>query len=473
MTAAPTSSTDAAFLADFHHVASIGATDGNGVDRQALTPEDKATRDWMRDWAARNGFDLRIDAIGNMFACLQLVPEGTATAASTHNPDTTDNPTAPYVLIGSHLDSQPLGGRFDGAYGVIAALFAALRVKENLTESGQVPEFNLAVVNWFNEEGGRFAPSIMGSSVYAGLFDLEEMLAVEDLEGTSVAEALKTIGYAGTDTPPEAISYAEIHIEQGRILERKATDIGVVEASWYTQKLDIDVLGEQSHTGATAMADRHDALVAASKVVLAVAEVVNEFEDEALVSSVGQHVVEPNSPIVVPRRVHMVADLRSSDPAIVTAARDRLRSQISEIARDHDITIDVADFDIRDKRHFPETGVELAEKSAANEGLSIRRLETMAGHDSVAMNHRVPAVMMFVPSVDGVSHCEREFTTDEDMVRGLRVLTNVATELVGGELGEDRNGEVWVGRSVAEVRAGSSAIAEGAAVSASNARVDA
>ena len=463
MTAAPTSSTDAAFLADFHHVASIGATDNNGVDRQALTPEDKATRDWMRDWAARNGFDLRIDAIGNMFACLQLVPESTAT----------DNTATPYVLIGSHLDSQPLGGRFDGAYGVIAALFAALRVKENLAESGQVPEFNLAVVNWFNEEGGRFAPSIMGSSVYAGLFDLEEMLAVEDLEGTSVAEALETIGYSGTDTPPEAISYAEIHIEQGRILEREATDIGVVEASWYTQKLDIDVLGEQSHTGATAMADRHDALVAASKVVLAVADIVNEFEDEALVSSVGQHVVEPNSPIVVPRRVHMVADLRSSDPAIVTAASDRLRSQIAEIARDHDITINVEDFDIRDKRHFPETGVELAEKSAANEGLSIRRLETMAGHDSVAMNHRVPAVMMFVPSVDGVSHCEREFTTDEDMVRGLRVLTNVATELVGGELAEDRNGEVWVGRSVAEVRAGSSAIAEDATVSASNARVDA
>src|SRR5699024_10343948 len=158
-----------------------------------------------------------------------------------------------------------------------------------------------------------FRSSIMGSSVYAGLFDLDEMLAVTDLEGTSVAEALEAIGYDGTDIPPEAISYAEIHIEQGRILEREATDIGIVESSWYTQKLDIDVLGEQSHTGATAMADRHDALVAAAKVVLAVAEVVNEFDEEALVSSVGQHVVEPNSPIVVPRRVHMVADLRSSD----------------------------------------------------------------------------------------------------------------------------------------------------------------
>ena len=443
-TPADGSSSDRTFLADFHHVATIGATENNGVDRQALTAEDGQTRDWMRGWAEKNGFEVRVDAIGNMFACLEFSPD------------------SPYVLIGSHLDSQPLGGRFDGAYGVISALFAALRVKENIAESGQVPKYNLAVVNWFNEEGGRFAPSIMGSSVYAGLFDLEEMLAVRDLEGTSVAEALEAIGYAGTDTPPEAISYAEIHIEQGRILEREATNIGVVETSWYTQKLDIDVIGEQSHIGATAMADRHDALVAGSKVVLAVAGVVKEFEDEALVSSVGQHVVEPNSPIVVPRRVHMVADLRSCDPAIVASARDSLWTQIADIAREHDITINVEDFDVRDKRFFPEAGVELAEKAAANEGLSIRRLETMAGHDSVAMNHRVPAVMMFVPSVDGVSHCEREFTTDEDMIRGLGVLTSVATELVGGalvngELSAERDGGVWVGRSVAEARAESSA----------------
>src|SRR5699024_7599658 len=174
---------------------------------------------------------------------------------------------------------------------------------------------------------------------------------------------------------------AAIRIEHGRTPEREPTAIAIVESSWYTQKLAIDVLGEQSHTGATAMADRHDALVAAAKVVLAVAEVVNEFDEEALVSSVGQHVVEPNSPIVVPRRVHMVADLRSSDPTIVQAARDVLRRQIAEIARDHDIAIEVEDFDIRDKRHFPAEGVELAEKAVANEGLSIRRLETMAGHD--------------------------------------------------------------------------------------------
>jgi len=177
-------------------------------------------------------------------------------------------PGAPYILLGSHLDSQPLGGRFDGAYGVLAGLHAAERVVRRISDSKTTPMFNVAVVNWFNEEGGRFAPSIMGSSVFAGLMDQEKMLAVKDLTGTTVAQALESIGYLGTDERPKVAGYAEIHIEQGRILEREGITLGAVDYSWYTQKLDIEVLGEQSHTGATAMADRHDALVAASKVVL-------------------------------------------------------------------------------------------------------------------------------------------------------------------------------------------------------------
>jgi N-carbamoyl-L-amino-acid hydrolase len=419
-------STDREFLTDFHEVAKIGATPAGGVERQAATPEDGLTRQWFTAWARSRGWEVRVDGIGNQFACWECVPG------------------APYVLVGSHLDSQPLGGRFDGAYGVIAALHAAQRVRQAVEEGARKPVHNLAVVNWFNEEGGRFAPSVMGSSVYAGLFDREEMLQVRDLEGITAAEALAAIDQLGTDTPPTAAGYAEIHIEQGRILEREARDIGVVESSWYTQKLDIEVLGEQSHTGATAMADRHDALVAAAKVVLRVHAVTQNFEEEAMVSSVGQHVVEPNSPIVVPRRVHMVADLRSSSPEIVQRAREILLGEIQGIAREHDLTIDVNDFDIREKRHFPAEGVELAEKAAANEGLSSRRIETMAGHDSVSMNTVVPSIMLFVPSVDGVSHCEREFTTDEDMVRGLGVLTAVAGELVSGELAPEAP---WSGKS--------------------------
>jgi N-carbamoyl-L-amino-acid hydrolase len=412
------------FLADFHHVATFGATANDGVDRQAATPEDKLSRDWFAAFAAQRGWELRVDGIGNMFALIEFVPG------------------APYVLIGSHLDSQPLGGRFDGAYGVIAALHAAEEVATRIAGGGAQPTFNLGVVNWFNEEGGRFPPSIMGSSVFAGLMDEQEMLQVRDLAGVSVAEALDAIGYRGNDQRPAVAGYAEIHIEQGRILEREGTDLGAVDYSWYTQKLDIEVVGEQSHTGATAMADRHDALVAASKVVLLVHDVTKQFvaEDGAgedvIVSSVGRFTVEPNSPIVVARRVHLVADLRSASPDVVTAARASLLDDIAAIAKAHDITINVRDFDVRDIQRFPRAGVELTEKLAADLGLSVRPIRTMAGHDSVPMNRIVPTVMMFIPSIDGVSHCEREFSTDEDMAKGLAALAEVAWEMVHGALAE-------------------------------------
>lgn len=414
---------DARFLQDFHHVATIGATPAGGVDRQAATAGDRQTRDWFAGFAESRGWEVRVDGIGNMFALLEWTPG------------------APFVLIGSHLDSQPLGGRFDGAYGVIAGLHAAeqvhARVEESLKDGQPRPPLNLAVVNWFNEEGGRFAPSIMGSSVFAGLMDEQEMLAVQDLTGTTVAEALDAIGYLGTDDRPSVAGYAEIHIEQGRILEREGIALGAVDYSWYTQKLDIEVLGEQSHTGATAMADRHDALVAASKIVLMVHDVTGDFEEEALVSSVGQLTLEPNSPIVVARRVHLVADLRSASPEIVLEARASLLENINRLALEHDIRINVNDFDVRDIQRYPEEGLELTEKVAADLGLSVRRIRTMAGHDSVALNRRVPTVMMFIPSVDGVSHCEREFTTDTDMVTGLQALTSVAWKMVNGALADD------------------------------------
>lgn len=407
---------DATFLTDFHQVAAIGATSNNGVERQAATGADKATRDWFADFAKQRHWEVRVDGIGNMFALVEMVPG------------------APYVLLGSHLDSQPLGGRFDGAYGVLAGLHAAERVQQRIVEENTTPTFNLAVVNWFNEEGGRFAPSIMGSSVFAGLMKQSQMLEVRDLAGTSVAEALASIGYLGTDERPKVAGYAEIHIEQGRILEREGIALGAVDYSWYTQKLDIEVLGEQSHTGATAMADRHDALVAAAKVVLLVHDVTAKFAEEALVSSVGQLTLEPNSPIVVARRVHLVADLRSASPQVVSEARASLVADIAQIAKEHDIRINVNDFDVRGIQHYPEDGIELTEKVAANLGLSVRRIRTMAGHDSVAMNRIVPTVMMFIPSVDGVSHCEREFSTDADMVAGVSALASVAWEMANGAL---------------------------------------
>ena len=419
-TALPADAT--AFLTDFHAVAEIGATPNAGVDRQAATPEDRETREWFRTYAESRGWEVRVDGIGNQFALLNL----------------TSN--APYVLLGSHLDSQPLGGRFDGAYGVIAGLHAADRIARRVSSGAapHAPTYNLAVVNWFNEEGGRFAPSIMGSSVFAGIMDEAEMREVRDLRGISVREALESIGYLGTDERPDIASYAEIHIEQGRILEREGIPIGAVDASWHTQKLDIEVLGEQSHTGATLMSDRHDALLGAAKVIQRVHEVTDLFPPETLVSSVGQLTLEPNSPIVVARRVHLVADLRADDREVVRSARDKILSDIREIEAEHGLVINARDFDVRANQRYPEAGLQLTEQVADALGTGARRIRTMAGHDSVAMNRIAPTVMLFIPSVDGVSHCEREFSRDEDMVTGVEFLTEVAWRLVHGALQETK-----------------------------------
>ncbi|KAA9393677.1 M20 family metallo-hydrolase [Kocuria coralli] len=405
------------FLEDFHHVATIGATEHQGVERQAATDADRRTRDWFTAFARERGWQVECDHIGNLFATVEL------------------RPGAPAVLTGSHLDSQPRGGRFDGAYGVLASLHAAAEIERRVRDGQLRPDYNLVVVDWFNEEGSRFAPSIMGSSVYTGLMDRDEIAAVRDAEGTSVGEALAAIGYLGTSTGPEEVAgYAEIHIEQGRILEQEGIALGAVDSSWYTQKLDIEVLGEQSHTGATAMADRRDALVGAAQVIMLVRDICSEFPDGTLVSSVGQMTVEPNSPIVVNSRVHLVADLRANDPVIVQQARDRLMERFQRAAEAERLEIVARDFDIRPNRYYPEAGVALQERVAAELGLSVRRMQTMAGHDSVAMNTITPSVMMFIPSVDGVSHCEREFTEDGDMVNGVHALTAVLAELLTGAL---------------------------------------
>lgn len=423
-------SLDQVFLTDFHSTYKFGATPANGVDRQAGTREHGAIRDWFRERAIAAGMEVRVDAVGNLFALY------------------TWDPTLNHVFLGSHLDSQPLGGRFDGCYGVVAALHAAQEINEKVLSGEITPVHNIAVVDWFNEEGSRFQPSIMGSSVLAGSMNLEKILATRDAAGITVREALDDIGYLGGDPAPIPTAYAEIHIEQGRLLERHNTEIGAVTQSWYTQKLLVTVNGEQSHTGATLMADRHDALTAAAEIVLMTERVVDTFPAGEIVTSVGQLTVEPNSPIVVPRQVDMVIDLRAHLRSQVEQARATLLTQIAGVEARRKLTVLVQDFDIRDHQYYPIEGIELTEKAAAEAGRTCMRIETMAGHDSVPMNRIVPTVMVFIPSVDGVSHCEREFTRDEDLVAGVRVLVEIASQLVTGSLDAVKPGEAGVDASV-------------------------
>lgn len=406
-----------AFLRDFRSLSAIGGTPNHGVDRQAATPADAQARTWFTSLAAQYGFHIETDRTGNVFALIEWTPG------------------APYVLVGSHLDSQPTAGKYDGAYGVAAALHVGRRLAGRARfRAAAAPKYNLAVVDWFNEEGCRFAPSMMGSSVYTGKLPVEAALAVTDVDGTTVRDALAGIGHLGSGSGPRAAAYAEIHIEQGRSLEEEGATIGLVHSCWAAVKYSVTVHGEQAHTGSTVIADRRDALLGASRLVVLLREIADHFPGAVLHTSVGQLSVYPNSPVVVPSRVDLVMDLRSADEEVLAAAQTLLRAGLSRIEREANVGIDVEESHAWDINPYQPEGVELAAECAAELGLSYRRVFTLAGHDSINMKDIVPTVMLFVPSAEGISHNEREYTNDADACAGVDMLTRVVERLCNGDL---------------------------------------
>ena len=403
------------FLADFHSMSSIGGTAGGGVERQAATLADGQTRHWFRGLCEARGMEVHFDRIGNQFALLELVPG------------------APYIAIGSHLDSQPLGGRFDGAYGVLAAAHAAAQLPELL--DGEEPRFNVAVVNWFNEEGCRFKPSMMGSSVFTGKLSLETALDTTDPNGVRVRDALDAISTVG-EFEIDLAAYLEIHIEQGRSLDDAGVTIGLVESTWGAMKYEYTVRGEQSHTGATVIADRKDALFAAALMVVAAREVAEQFTDDdaMVITSCGEFNVFPNSPVVVASQVDLLLDVRSDDPDRLVAADAELRRRIDEIAERAHVVIERGAEHNWGAKAYDEAGMRIAAECADELGLSHQLVRTLAGHDSTNLKDVVPTIMLFIPSVDGITHNEQELSRDADLLAGLRQLTAVAHRVVRGEL---------------------------------------
>lgn len=403
------------FLNDFSAMSAFGATPDGGVDREALTEADVAQRRWFAGRLAEHGYRVEYDAVGNQFGLLESVPG------------------APYVLVGSHMDSQPTAGRFDGAYGVLAAFHAVTRTAQALRDTDADAPLNLGVVNWFNEEGSRFAPSMMGSSVYTGLMPAERALDTTDRHGVSVRDALTAAGFDGSGEAPRAAAYAEIHVEQGRELENAGSTIGVVTATWAAHKFRVVVHGEQAHSGATLMGDRHDALLGASMLVVAAREIA-DARPGVVHTAVGQLDVYPNSPVVVASRVTLLLDIRSAD---VDAARDAAADlaariqRIEEVAR---VRIESTETHAWGINAFGENGANLTRAASEARGLPHQDVLTVAGHDSVNMKEIVPTVMIFVPSVEGISHNTQEFTRDEDLVAGVDVLTDVVGELARGRL---------------------------------------
>ncbi len=406
---------DDAFVEDFRIMSAFGATGNGGVDRQAATIPDGEQRRWLTGLLEERGFTVKFDRAGNQWGLYEVVPG------------------APFVVVGSHMDSQPTAGRYDGAYGVLAAAHAAFRLVSRWKASAEGPKFNLAVVNWFNEEGSRFKPSMMGSSVYTGKLALEDALNTKDPAGISVRDALDSIGCRGDYKGPEAAYCAEIHIEQGRNMEREGITIGLVGSNWAANKYEFAVHGEQAHTGSTVIADRKDALLGASMLVVAARELADRFPG-VLHTSVGQLNVYPNSPVVVPSRVNLLLDLRSADEAVLAQADALLHERIAEIERAANVSVEKHHSHSWAVTPYQPEGVELAAKVAADLGLPNKEVMTLAGHDSTNMKDLVPTVMLFVPSVDGISHNEHEYTTEEDIVAGLTMLTEVVGRLCDGAL---------------------------------------
>lgn len=407
---------DSTLLSDFQELSRFGATPAGGVDRQAATAADGDQRVWLAQWLTDRGFRVEYDRVGNQFGLYEF------------------NPGAPYVVTGSHLDSQPLGGRFDGAYGVLASAHAVNRVVERSRNAAIEPKYNLAVVNWFNEEGCRFKPSMMGSSVYTGKLDLQTVLDTTDRQGISVAEALADIGCLGAEDGPKPAAYAEIHIEQGRHLDNEGVTIGLVDATWAAQKYELVVYGDQSHTGSTAMVDRQDALLGASLLAVLARELAETFAAAPLHTSVSQMTIEPNSPVVVAREVRLHLDLRSPDESVVNQANEQLMARFPEIEARAGVRIEKVTAHSWGVASYQPEGVKLSMNVADTLGLSHRQIMTVAGHDSINMKDIVPTVMLFVPSVDGISHNEGEFTSDDDLCAGVDLLTEVVARLGQGEL---------------------------------------
>lgn len=406
---------DTRFLDDFATLSTFGALPSGGVERQAATAADGEQREWLAAWLTERGFDVAVDGVGNLYGL------------------ETWNPGAPYILTGSHLDSQPNAGRFDGAYGVLASAHAAWRLAQHVDRVGaeRFP-YNVAVVDWFNEEGSRFVPSMMGSAVFTGKLDADAALATLDHDGTSVRDALAGIGFLGADAPPETVGYAEIHVEQGRGLERDGITIGLVDSTWAARKYEVVVRGEQSHTGSTVMADRKDALAGAAALIVAARELAERHLEPALHTAVSQLQVEPNSPVVVARQVTMNFDLRCADLDVVLEADRSIAATIAEIEDRYRVQIDRRLTHEWAAQEYQAAGVDLGASAADALGLTNVRTQTVAGHDSTNMKDVVPTVMLFIPSVDGIAHNVGELTRDEDCLDGVTLLTEVLARLCSG-----------------------------------------
>ena len=388
----------------------IGATERGGVNRPSLSPANRAARDRLVEWFEAAGLDVTVDEMGNLF--------GRRAGA--------DDSIAP-VLFGSHVDSQYNGGRYDGVVGVLGAL----EVVEALDDAGVETERPLEIVAWSNEEGVRFQPDMLGSGVFTGTFDVEYAYEREDGDGRRFGEELERIGYRGAAPcePRDIHCYFELHVEQGPYLDERGLRIGVVEGVYGFSWVNAAFEGSADHAGPTPMHLRHDALVATSDVVRSVRRIAGT-EGTDLVGTVGSIDAHPNSINVIPERVEFTLDLRSYDDEVVDAAVERVRKEVEWAAEREGVAWEFEEIMRIDADPFAAECIEAVERAARSvlgDG-DYARLVSGAGHDATYLNDLCPTGMVFVPSVDGISHVEEEYTEWEDVVAGTEVLLHAVVE---------------------------------------------
>ena len=383
-------------------LARIGATPKGGVKRLTLTDLDRQGRDTFVQWAKAAGMTVRVDAIGNIFARRAGVDD-----------------SLPPVMTGSHLDTQPSGGKFDGAYGVMAGL----EVVRRLNDLGIRTRAPIEVAVWTNEEGSRFVPTMMGSGVFASVYKIEEMLAQKDIDGVSVGEALQSIAYRGDAKPIRVGAYFEAHIEQGPVLENTKTTIGAVQGALGQRWFDVEITGQDSHAGPTPMELRKDALLAASRLVVETNRVACTYPDNAR-ATVGHMRVSPNSRNVVPGAVSMTLDVRNARDETLLAMVEDLKNSAATIAAQTRCAIDVKEVLYFAPSHFDPKLVDSVRASARALSLSCRDIVSGAAHDAVYLNRVAPTAMIFVPCEGGLSHNELENARPDEIADGASVLIN-------------------------------------------------
>ena len=391
-------------------LAQVGAIEGGGNARLALTDRDKDGRDLVIGWMKALGLTVTVDAIGNVFARRK------------------GRKDLPPLMTGSHIDTVRTGGRYDGNYGVLAGL----EVVQVLNQAGIETERPITVAFFTNEEGARFHPDMMGSLTYVGGIPLEEALAATDRDDKSVGEELRRIGYAGPAPvgKPDLHRFVELHIEQGPVLDREGITIGAVDTLQGISWTEFTIKGTSNHAGTTPMRLRHDAGYVAAELTTFVRRLANEIGGDQ-VGTVGSVKLFPDLINVIPNKAVVTVDVRNTDEAKLKDAERRVAVFAEETAKAEGCTVESKRLARFEPVIFDAGMADLIERTAKGLGFSVRRMTSGAGHDAQMMQRVAPTAMIFVPSVDGISHNVREFTRPADLEAGANVLLQVMLELAG------------------------------------------